>query len=281
MSQAGTRYHFVDEGTGEVLLMVHGNPTWSFLWRNLIIDLRAGFRAVAPDHIGCGLSDKPTRYPYTLKQHTANLVDFIDHLDLRDITLLAHDWGGPIGLGAALARRERFARFVLFNTGAFPPPFIPWQLRLCRTPVFGRLAVQGMNMFARGALHMAVSGPAKLSRPVAAGFLAPYRTWRDRAAIYQFVKDIPACSSHPTWPLLEQLEAELPALAHQPCQLVWGVRDWCFRTECLERLHSLLPGAEVHRLDAGHWVTEEAQHAVLPLVKSFVDRHGAARASDT
>ena len=116
------RYHYLDEGSGEPLLMVHGNPTWSFYWRNLILALRDDYRTIAPDHIGCGLSDKPENYCYTLAQHIDNLVQLIRELDLTNITLLAHDWGGSIGLGAALELPERFSRIVLFNTAAFPPP---------------------------------------------------------------------------------------------------------------------------------------------------------------
>jgi pimeloyl-ACP methyl ester carboxylesterase len=133
----GLRLHYLDEGHGEPLLMVHGNPTWSFYWRNLILGLRGDWRAVVPDHIGCGLSDKPQRYAYCLRQHIDNLVRLVESLELRNISLLGHDWGGAIGLGTALRLPDRFARLVLFNTGAFPPPFVPWRIRLCRLPWLG------------------------------------------------------------------------------------------------------------------------------------------------
>ena len=115
----GLRYHYVDEGSGPTLLCVHGNPTWSFAWRNLIKALSPRYRVLAVDHIGCGFSDKPQDYPYRLAQHVANLERFVTALDLREITLLGHDWGGAIGMGAAAALPERFSRFVLFNTAAF------------------------------------------------------------------------------------------------------------------------------------------------------------------
>ncbi|HJN66192.1 MAG TPA: alpha/beta fold hydrolase, partial [Pirellulales bacterium] len=106
----GHRMHYVDEGQGEPLLLVHGNPTWSFYWRNLILGLRDHYRVLAVDHIGCGLSDKPQQYPYRLRQHTDNLIAFVEQLDLNRLTLVAHDWGGPIGLGTALALKDRFSR---------------------------------------------------------------------------------------------------------------------------------------------------------------------------
>src|SRR5436190_7743338 len=120
------RLHYLDGGAGPPLLFVHGNPTWSFYLRNLILGLRDQFRCVAVDHIGCGLSDKPQDYPYTLQQRIDDLVQVLEQLDLTGATLLAHDWGGAIGLGAVQRLPARFARIVLFNTGAFPPPFVPW-----------------------------------------------------------------------------------------------------------------------------------------------------------
>ena len=133
------RLHYIDEGHGDPLLMVHGNPTWSFLWRHLVRELRYDYRSIAVDHVGCGLSDKPRNLTYNLPVHAAHLVRLIDHVDLENATLIAHDWGGPIGLRALLSRRDRFSRIILFNTGAFPPPYIPWQIRACRIPVLGQI----------------------------------------------------------------------------------------------------------------------------------------------
>ncbi|MFV1964465.1 MAG: alpha/beta fold hydrolase [Pirellulaceae bacterium] len=268
------RYHYVDEGDGEPLLMVHGNPTWSFYWRNLILGLRDRFRTIAVDHVGCGLSDKPAEYSYTLSQHIANVVRLVDELDLSGITLLGHDWGGAIGLGTALRRPERFARLVLFNTGAFPPPFVPLRIRVCRTPLLGALAVRGLNLFARAALSMAVHKPERMTPVVKAGLLAPYDSWEHRVAIHRFVGDIPLTRRHPTWSTLETIEDQLPTLATRPVQMIWGMRDWCFKPLCLERLSRVFTDAEVHRLsDAGHYVIEDAHEKIVPLVGEFLEKH--------
>jgi pimeloyl-ACP methyl ester carboxylesterase len=270
----GARYHYLDEGAGPTLLLVHGNPTWSFYWRNLVTALRGRCRLVVPDHVGCGLSDKPVDYPYMLARHVRNLVSLVEELDLRDITLLAHDWGGAIGLGAALAADARFARFVLFNTGAFPPPYVPLRIRLCRAPLLGRWAVQGANLFARCALWMAVEKPERMTPEVRAGLLAPYDNWNNRTAVYRFVADIPFASSHPTHRVLAEIEAGLPSLADRPVQIIWGMRDWCFTPVCLARLVESFPRAEVHRLeDAGHYVVEDAHERIVPLVNEFLERH--------
>ena len=269
----GLRYHYLDEGRGRPLLMVHGNPTWSFYWRNLVLGLRDDYRVLAVDHMGCGLSDKPAEYEYALPQHIANLVSLVDHLDLSQITLLAHDWGGAIGLGAALQRKQRFSRVILFNTAAFPPPFIPLRIRLCRTPLLGTWAIRGANLFARAALWMATERPRRMTEPVKAGLLAPYDSWAHRIAIDRFVRDIPLTQQHPTWSLLDEIERGLVEFANHPVQLIWGMRDWCFRPSCLERFRQILPHAEVHCLaDAGHYVVEDAHERIVPLVQEFLSQ---------
>jgi cis-3-alkyl-4-acyloxetan-2-one decarboxylase len=267
----GQQMHYVDEGSGPTLLLVHGNPTWSFHWRNLILGLRSTHRLVAPDHIGCGLSDKPQSYNYRLAQHIANLVEFVDRLDLRDITLVAQDWGGAIGLGAALRRQDRFARFVLLNTAAFRSVRMPLRIRICRTPLLGTLAIRGLNAFVRAALRMAIEKPDRLTPAVRAGITAPYDSWANRVAIDCFVKDIPMTPGHPSYQTLAELERGLPQLAEKPVQLIWGLRDWCFTPAFLDRFLEFFPNAEVHRLaDAGHWVVEDAHERIVRVVERFL-----------
>lgn len=265
------QYHFVDQGQGDPLLMVHGNPTWSFYWRRLIDAFSPAYRCVAPDHMGCGLSEKPVDYRYELQTHIDNLVQLIDELDLHEVTMLGHDWGGAIGLGAAQARPDRFKQFVLFNTGAFPPPYIPWRIRVCRFPIVGRYALQGLNLFSRAAIRMAVADAKKLTADARQGLLAPYDSWDHRVAVYGFVKDIPASPKHPTWATLDRIEQHLPALADRRFLLIWGMQDWCFTPECLRRFQQHLPAAEVVELeDAGHWVVEEASDTIIKRLDEFL-----------
>ena len=198
--------HYVDEpaigSDAPTMLFVHGNPTWSFHWRRLIADLRGDFRCVAIDHLGCGLSDKPDR-AFTLADRIEHLLGLIDALSLDRVTLVAQDWGGAIGLGALLQRQEILERVLLFNTGAFPPWYVPRRIALCKTPFFGRVALQGLNLFSRAALGMALAQTPRLEAKVAAGYLAPYDSWRNRRAVYEFVADIPRSAQHPTWKTLE------------------------------------------------------------------------------
>jgi haloalkane dehalogenase len=267
--------HYVDEGDGPPVLMVHGNPTWSFYYRQLIETLRPQFRTIAVDHVGCGLSDKPLQYDYQLRQHIENLLNLIDACGLSKATLIAHDWGGAIGLGALLRRPDVFERVVLLNTGAFPPPYIPFRIRVCRWPIIGKFGVQGLNLFARAATVMATEQPGGLADGVAAGLLAPYDSWNNRTAIYQFVRDIPGSPSHPTWSLLQEIENGLDSLQRWPIKLIWGMKDWCFRPPCLERFVEHWPDAQIERIeDAGHYVLEDAPGQVSESVVDFLRRTG-------
>lgn len=264
---------YVDEGAGDPVLMVHGNPTWSFYWRGLIKRLSGQNRTIAVDHIGCGLSDKPANYSYRLTQHRDNLVKLVDTLELNNITLMVHDWGGAIGLATLLERQGKFKRIVLFNTGAFPPPYIPLRIRACRWPIVGKIGVQGFNMFARAAVTMATEQPGGLPKLVADGMLAPYDSWSNRSAIYGFVKDIPATPSHETWAVLQDIETRLPGLSNLPILMIWGMKDWCFRPECLDRFCNHWPHAEVHRIaSAGHFVVEDAATQVETTTADFLSR---------
>jgi len=261
-------------------VLVHGNPTWSFYWRELVAGLRGQYRVLVPDHIGCGLSDKPdeSSYSYRLAQRVADLGQWIQRLDLRQITLVGHDWGGAIGMGAAVAAPARFARFVLLNTAAFRASRCPASIRLCRVPLLGRLMIQGLNLFARAALHSAVEHHERMTPAVRAGLLAPYDSWRSRLAIDRFVQDIPLRPAHPSYATLAQIEAGLAQFQRHPVCLIWGMRDWCFGPEFLERFREFFPAAEVHRLaDAGHYVVEDAHERIVPLVADFLARHPLPR----
>ncbi len=276
MPLGGHGCHYLDEGAGPVLLAVHGNPTWSFYWRELVLALRDRYRIVAPDLIGCGLSDKPPpgAYAYRLERRVANLVELVERLGLERVTLVAHDWGGLVGLGAAVARPRRFARLVLLNTAGFRDRHCPWRIRLCRTPLLGRLAVQGLNLFVRAALHSAVYKRERMTPAVRAGLAAPYDSWRHRAAVVRFVEDIPLSPRHPSYATLAGIESGLAQLADRPVCLIWGMRDWCFTPHFLDRFLDFFPRAEVHRLaDAGHYVLEDAHELVVPIVDRFVESH--------
>ena len=270
----GLRYHYFDIGQGEPLLMVHGNPTWSFAWRTLAKDLSRDYRVLAIDHIGCGFSDKPQQYRYSLEQHILNLEQFVTSLDLNSITLMAHDWGGAIGMGVAGRNPERFSRLVLMNTAAFRSKQIPLRIAVCRIPILGALAVRGLNLFARAALRMAVCKHDRMLPAVKAGYLAPYHNWSSRVAVMRFVQDIPLAPAHPSYEALTEVENRLSELKTKPMLLVWGEQDWCFTTQFLDEFQQRFPQAETLRIpDAGHYVFEDAHEQIIPRVREFLEEH--------
>jgi haloalkane dehalogenase len=273
MVLGGHRCHYLDEGTGPVLLMVHGNPTWSFYWRNLVLALRDRYRVVVPDHIGCGLSEKPSAaaYSYRLAQRVSDLGQLIEQLGLEHITLVAHDWGGAIGMGAAVASPDRFQRFVLMNTGAFLSQRCPRRIRVCHIPGLGRLAIQGLNLFSLAAIRWATEKPERMTPAVQAGLLAPYDSWAHRIAVNRFVQDIPLSPRHPSYHTLSEIEAGLAKFRNHPVCLVWGMKDWCFTPWFLERFRQFFPQAEVHEFaDAGHYVVEDAHERIVPILEGFL-----------
>ncbi len=254
---------YLDEGQGdEAVLMVHGNPTWSFFYRNVVLALRGRLRCIVPDHLGCGLSDKPQAYDYTLPNHVANLGRLLDSLNLRKIHLIVHDWGGPIGLGACLPRHEKLGKVVILNTAAFADTVVPTRIRFCRIPVIGELAVRGFNGFAWPATWMAVTKP--LPDAVKRGFLFPYDSWANRIATHRFVRDIPQGVGAPNDDALGKIEAALPLLKSHEIKIIWGGQDFCFNRHYFERWKALFPAAQNDYLaEAGHYLLEDAPAEVL------------------
>jgi len=218
----GLRYHYLDEGEGEgeVVVAVHGNPTWSFYYRDLVKDLRNDFRVVVPDHMGCGLSDKPSDddYDYTLSRRIDDFGTLMDDLDLTGINLVVHDWGGMIGLGWAVRNPERIKRLVILNTAAFHLPKtkpFPWQLWMVRDTPLGPLLVRGFNAFARGATHLACTRK-KLSKQVRDAYCAPNDGWSDRLATLRFVQDIPLRPGDRGYDIVSDTAARLDELSDLP-----------------------------------------------------------------
>jgi haloalkane dehalogenase len=268
----GQRLHFVDSGSGPAVVMLHGNPTWSFMYRHLITGLAPTHRAIAPDHLGCGLSDKPQTPACRLTDHIANLELLLnDHLRLKRLSLVVHDWGGAIGMGYAVRHPERIEKIVVLNTAAFLLGRCPWRIRICKVPGFGTLAIRGLNGFARAALTMAVGKGHRLDANARAGLLHPYDSWRNRVGTLRFVQDIPLSSCHPTWDTIATIQKSLHLLADKPVLICWGGQDFCFNQNYLAVWQRYFPRAAVQRFaDAGHYVLEDAHDRIVPAVQGFL-----------
>ena len=265
---------YVDEGQGdEAVLMVHGNPTWSFYYRNLVLGLRGKIRCIVPDHIGCGLSDKPQDFDYTLSEHIRNLRALVDRLELKKVHLIVHDWGGPIGLGTTLAKPEQLGRVVILNTAAFADTIIPARIRLCRVPVLGELIVRGFNGFAGPASWMSVTKP--LAADVKRGYVFPYDNWANRIATHRFVVDIPSGRGSASDRALAAFEPALSLLRERPVRILWGGQDFCFNRHYYDRWRELLPEARADYFEnAGHYVLEDADAECLREIKNFLPTAG-------
>lgn len=270
----GHKYHYLDEGPRDAtaLVMVHGNPTWSFYYRHLIDAFAGDFRVIVPDHIGCGLSAKPTEYPYTIADHIRNLERLITHLNLKKIIWVMHDWGGAIAMGCAGRKPANAAGFVVFNTAAFMLDHVPWSIRICRSDILGRFLVRGLNAFAGMALYLGTSQRARFTPSVKKGYLAPYDSWENRIAIHRFVQEIPLEDDHPTRKTIAEIESGLTQFQNHPMQILWGADDFCFtKKEVLPGWQARFPGAEVHVLPrAGHYVVEDAHERIIPLMSDFI-----------
>jgi haloalkane dehalogenase len=268
----GAAMSYVDEGPrgDEAVLMLHGNPTWSFYYRDLARDLAPRRRCIAPDHIGMGLSDKPRDYDYRLETRIADIEALVAALGLRRVHLVAHDWGGAIGMGFAVRRPELIGRIVLLNTAAFPAPWIPARIALCRAPVVGEWIVRGLNGFARPATRMAMHA-RRLTPDERRGYLFPYDSWAHRIAVHRFVRDIPMEPDHPSRGTIEAIARELPRLAAHSKLILWGGRDFCFDDRFLEHWREIFPEAACERYpDAGHYVLEDAGIPIRRRIGEFL-----------
>lgn len=260
--------HYVDEGQGQPMLMLHGNPTWSFYYRNLIKTFSPKFRTVVPDHMGCGLSDKPQDYPYNLESHIQNAYKLIRFLDLKKIILVVHDWGGAIGFGLVTRYPELFDRIVILNTAAFTSEHIPARINLLKQGSFGEFLTRKLNLFAWPATFMTTT--KRLPRKIKQGYLLPYDSYENRVAVARFVQDIPMDEKHPTFETLLEIESKLSSLRH-PKLILWGGRDFCFNHHFFEKWVSIYPESNAFwYAKAGHYILEDALDEVSTKILDFV-----------
>jgi haloalkane dehalogenase len=258
---AGGLLHYVDEGPrdADTILCVHGNPTWSFAFRRILKTFSKTHRVIALDHLGCGLSDKPAEYEYTLAHHAENLTALVRALDPQRITLVMHDWGGAIGMSFARREPQRIARLFAMNTAAFRSRRMPLRIRVCRLPVVGPWLVRDLNAFAGHTPLMAVENRKLFPFPAQRGMLLPYESSASRVAILRFVEDIPLSQKHRSWAELVATEDALAQFANLPVALCWGERDWCFTKRFRAEWERRFPRAVVTKCArAGHYVFEEA-----------------------
>jgi len=287
------RMHYAESGQGDPVLLLHGNPTWSFLYRHLLRDLGASHRVIAPDLIGFGLSEKlATAEAYSLEGHIEDVAELVESLDLDGVTVVMQDWGGPIGLGLWLRMPDRIRALVVMNTygfdsgssGAAPGPALA--LRALRAPLMGEQLVQGLEVpqrvFLRAALR--ASRAQRAERPVSTerasagadpdqildAYLSVQGSWPERAGALAFSRWLPLRSDDPTTALMQRARRQL-ALTQPPGLIIWGLRDPLLRSSVLDEWRSALPQARVVELEGvGHLPPEEAPTLVSAAVRQFL-----------
>ena len=278
LNLSGLRYHYLDEGSGPTVVMLHGNPSWSFYYRNLVLALRHRYRCIVPDHMGCGLSDKPgdDRYEYTLARRVDDLELLLEELGLKEnITLVLHDWGGMIGMAYALRHPEAIKRLVILNTGAFHLPKskpFPLGLRICRDSFIGSLLVRGLNAFSVGASYVGCKRNP-MDAELRSLYQLPYDFWRNRIATLRFVQDIPLKPGDRCYDLVGSVADGINQFSQLPTLICWGELDFVFDLHFLAQWQTRFPDAEIHRFpDCGHYILEDAGDEVIPLISEFLER---------
>jgi len=276
LDRNGQQYHYLNEGTGDPIVMVHGNPSWSFYYRNLVSALSTHYQCIVPDHIGCGLSDKPDDkdYDYTLTSRIDDLEALLEHLAINDnITLVVHDWGGMIGMGYAARHPERIKRLVILNTAAFHLPLskaFPLPLWICRNTVVGTFLVRGFNAFSSIASIVGVRRKA-MSPEVRRAYVSPFNSWRNRISTLRFVQDIPLKPGDRNYQLVSDISDSLSKFSAVPTLICWGLKDFVFDKHFLAQWQQRMPHAQVNVFDdCGHYILEDASDEVIGLITDFM-----------
>lgn len=262
------RVHYLDEGDGDPVVCLHGNPTWSFLYRHVIHDLRDDYRCLAPDYLGFGLSEKPRDFPYTPEAHAGVVADLLDHLDLHDVTLVVQDWGGPIGLDWATRNPDRVRAVVAGNTFAWPlagDRRVRWFSRVLGSRL-GKLAVTRLDAFVRVVMPLVYADRSRLTLAIHRQYRRPFETPADRTGAWVFPRELVGSGD---W--LARLWDRRDALADTPHLLVWGTADPAFGPRYLARWRRLRPDAEVVTFDdCGHYLQEERGPELADAVRAFL-----------
>jgi cis-3-alkyl-4-acyloxetan-2-one decarboxylase len=272
----GSRMAYLEEGdphSDQAIVLLHGNPTWSFLWRAVIRELAPQHRIIAPDHIGFGVSDKPRDPSYhTLERHIRNLTALLRHLGPEKVTLVAHDWGGPIGLGWAIRNTQLLKGLVLTNTWAMRPDkafHIPAWYRLLRSPGMGEIMIQKHNVAVDRLLRFAYADSLHARNEILDAYRAPFPFPDDRVAILRLARLVPMRPGDESYEELGQIEAGLAKL-QVPTRIVWGAHDHVYPQAVATRLAQLLPNAQPPRIipDTGHLLPEEAPGEIVEAIRS-------------
>ncbi len=268
----GYKYHYIEEGEGEhTIVMLHGNLSWSFMYRVFIAELSKKYRVIAVDHLGFGLSDKPQNHHYRLEDHIDNLETLLLQKNLEKITLVMHEWGGAIGMGFAIRHARRIEGLAVLNSFSFAIRSVsPWRLWPFRMPFFDDKLIREMNLLMNAALYF---GPLRPMPPlVKQGYRLPYDTYENRIGILSMVQDVPLGPESPSFEVLLESEHGLWRFRDHSVAIIWGMRDKIFNKQYLDRWVENYPGATIHMLpEAGHYLHEDEPDLVCKHLLDFME----------
>ncbi len=272
----GFRMHYVDEGKGEPIVCLHGEPTWSYLYRKFIPPLSKTNRVIVPDHMGFGKSDVPQDKPYLLAQHIDNLTKLLLELDLKNITLVGQNWGGPIMFGFAVNYPERVKRLVIMNTsvGVFPEGSSTWVSNMEEQGTydgfFENLRETLPILLTRGG----VGKDTEVTDTMIWAYTAPFPNKESTIGAKAFPRDIPVGRNHPSAGIMYSILDKLDLLRDKPKVIIWGLQDPVFPRSVLDRWLGIYPGTEVHELpEASHFLQEDASEKIVKIIQEFLRKN--------
>ncbi len=271
----GFNMHFVDEGSGDPIVLLHGDPTWGYLWRNFIPAISKRSRCIVPDHMGMGKSEVPRQpYPYRLAHHVANLEALLIGLRLRQITLVVHDWGGPVGLGFAIRHPDRVKRLVITNSWAsarWPGGLFPRLIEMIRSPG-GEKFILDRNGYLERALTGTTHHAERLTGVVMDAYRAPFSTRGSRVAMLCWSRDIPVSEVDPSYVEMQRIENSLSLFKDIPTLILWGMLDPVLTPSVLRWWQKVYPQAITHEIqDASHFLQEDAPEMISGYITDFMD----------
>ncbi|MFN8672064.1 MAG: alpha/beta fold hydrolase [Candidatus Sericytochromatia bacterium] len=270
------KIHYLDEGNGDPVVMLHGNPTWSIYYRNLVHTLKNNYRCIVPDHVGCGLSDKPNDdfYEYSLDQRITDIEMMLQYLKInKNITLVMHDWGAMIGMGYALRHPKTVKKLVVMNSFAFTMPEekkLPMNMRFFRNTYIGSAFLRHFNIFTS---MYSVGGTTRtlMDNAVREAYQMPYDTQENRIALQRFMEDMPISGEEPSYDFAKEIEDNLSKFSKLPMLICWGMKDNLFDETFLNEWIKHFPNASVKKFDdCGHYILEDAMQEVCNLIAQFL-----------
>lgn len=267
ISLSSGQMHYVDEGEGEIILFVHGTPTWSFLYRGFISELSKKYRCIAIDHVGFGLSEKPENFTGTPEAHSKNLTEFIKALDLENITLVVHDFGGPIGLSSAIQNNERIKQVVLFNTWLWETKTNPDAMKVDKVlqSRLGQFLYLQMNFSPNVLLKKGFDDKKKLTSQIHKQYKGPFPNKSSRWSLLNLGKSLVGSSD---W--YQEQWIHMDKIDQKPWLILWGTKDTFITMEYLQKWSQRVPNAKVVTFECGHFVQEEKMTEAIQEIEIFM-----------